>query len=110
MQNGLRFLAAVGVAALGIASGPALADSITPTTFEATIAVGGVASVAKTVTVDEGRPTTAAADIYFMSDTTGSMGPAIGAVQAGFASIIASLRETPNNAVIAIGKVASDIS
>jgi hypothetical protein len=66
---------------LALLAGPAVADSISPTTFSATIGVGGVASVNKTVTVSAGLPTTAQVDIFFLSDTTGSMGPVISQVQ-----------------------------
>jgi hypothetical protein len=69
-------------------AGPALADSIAPSSFSATIGVGGVASVDKTVTVSAGSPTTAQVDIFFLSDTTGSMGSVIGSVQTNAGTIL----------------------
>ncbi len=77
--------------ALAAVSSFALADSISPSSVTATIAVGGNLSVDKTVLVTKGVPTTAQADILFLMDTTGSMGPAIGAVQSTFTATIASL-------------------
>ena len=68
-----------------------MADTITPDTFSATIGVGGTATVSKTVTVTAGTPTTATGDVYFLSDTTGSMGSAIAAVKAGFSDVVTAL-------------------
>lgn len=91
MQTKLRVLAVAGVAALGFASGPAMADSITPDSYSTTIGVGGTATISKTVTVSAGTPTSATADVYFLSDTTGSMSGTISAVQSGFSTIVSSL-------------------
>src|SRR3954454_19454791 len=96
MQNGLRVLAAAGVTALGFASGPALADAITPDSYSTTITVGGSATVGKTVTVSAGTPTTATADVYFLSDTTGSMGGTIDTVKSGFSDVVAGLSSFGN--------------
>jgi PEP-CTERM motif len=68
--------------------GPVLADSISPTTFTATGPTGFTSSVNKTVTVTAGRPTTSLVDVFFLSDTTGSMGASIAAVQAAATSIM----------------------
>lgn len=82
-------VAGVGLG-LALFATPAFADSITPDTFSATIGVGGSASVDKTVVVNAGPPTTAQADIFFMSDTTGSMGGLIAAVQGGASTILSN--------------------
>jgi hypothetical protein len=68
-------------------AGAAMADSISPTSFSASIGVGGSATVHKTVTVSAGTATTQA-DILFLSDTTGSMGSTIASVAAGAADIM----------------------
>ena len=68
----------------------ALADAISPETYSATIGVGESVTINKTVTVSEEPSSTAAVDVYFLADTTGSMGSQINAVQAGASSILAS--------------------
>jgi hypothetical protein len=78
------------VAIVGFAS-PALADSISPTTFSATLGIGGTTSLNKTVTVTAGTPTTAQADVFFLVDTTGSMSGTINTVKSGFSTIASSL-------------------
>ncbi len=77
--------------ALAAMSSFALADSISPSSVTVTIPIGVTFNVNKTVTVNKGIPDTAQADILFMIDTTGSMGPAIGAVQSTFTATVASL-------------------
>lgn len=76
------------VAIAGFGAQVAFADSISPTSFSANIAVGGAASVHKTVTVT--KEVTSGVDIFFMADTTGSMGSQIAAVQASAASLLTS--------------------
>jgi hypothetical protein len=84
-------LVAIGLLGLLALPAVALADSITPSSFSCTVATGGSCSVGKTVTVTAGRPTTSRADIFFLADTTGSMGSAIGAVQASAVGLLGSL-------------------
>jgi hypothetical protein len=72
----------------GLMAGPALADSISPSTYSATIGVGGSTTVHKTVTVTAGTPTSSAADIVFLSDTTGSMGGIITSVRNNASTIL----------------------
>lgn len=67
-----------------------LADSITPDTFSAALDVGESVTITKTVTVDRDPGRYAPVDVYFLADTTGSMGSEIDAVQAGAASILSS--------------------
>jgi hypothetical protein len=67
----------------------ALADSITPESFEATLGVGESVTITKTVTVEEGV-TTAKADVFFLTDSTGSMFGLIGAVKASSSEILTS--------------------
>jgi PEP-CTERM motif len=65
----------------------AFADSVAPSTFSATLAVGGSTTIHKTVTVSAGAASTQA-DIFFLADTTGSMGSTIGSVQAAASTIL----------------------
>jgi len=67
----------------------ALADSITPESFSATINVGESVTVKKTVTVTAEAGRAAPVDVFFLADTTGSMGTYISKVQAGATSILA---------------------
>lgn len=76
---------------MAVLAGPVFADAITPSTYSASVAVGGTTTVHKTVTVSAGTPTTAQGDVYFLSDTTGSMGSTIAAVKSGFSTIVTNL-------------------
>ncbi len=78
-------------AAMTLLAGAAFADAITPDTYSATIGVGGSTTVHKNVLVSAGTPTTAQGDVYFLSDTTGSMGPTIAAVKTGFSGVVTAL-------------------
>jgi hypothetical protein len=92
MKAPQRFFQSTAIAvALAAVSSFALADSISPSSVTITIPIGVTFNVNKTVTVNKGIPTTAQADILFLMDTTGSMAPAIGAVQSTFTATIASL-------------------
>lgn len=85
MRKSLWLVAAV---ALFLFPTVVLADSINPTTFTATVGVGGTASVNKTVTVTKGTPTSSKVDVFFLADTTGSMGGSLAAVSAGASGIL----------------------
>ncbi len=67
-------------------TGIAVADSITPETFSATLGVGESVTIDKTVTVEAGGPVTA--DIMFLADLSGSMGSYVSAVKTAASSII----------------------
>jgi len=79
----------LGVAVLLALPVLAMADSIIPASFSATLGVGDSTTVTKTVTVTEGA-TTSKVDVFFLADSTGSMGSQIGAVKAAASSILAS--------------------
>jgi hypothetical protein len=68
----------------------AFADSISPTTFSASIAVGGTATVDKTVSLSAGATSGGRGDVFFLADSTGSMGSAIASVKTNAASIMAT--------------------
>ena len=80
IKRNLVFLVALGLLLLPTF---ALADTISPDTVtvfgDPTKVVTKV--VHKTVTITAGTPTTAQADIFFLSDTTGSMGGTIATVK-----------------------------
>ena len=78
------------MAAIAILAFPAIvmADSIDPATFMATLPVGGSTTITKTVTIDELPPVDAPVDVFFLSDTTGSMGGYITAVRDGASDIL----------------------
>lgn len=67
----------------------ALADSISPSSFSASMPVGGTATVAKTVTITQ-EVTTAKVDVFFLADTTGSMGSYNTAVRNSASTILSS--------------------
>ncbi|MHB9073050.1 MAG: PEP-CTERM sorting domain-containing protein [Desulfobaccales bacterium] len=68
----------------------ALADDISPSTWTINADPNAltVAKIHKTVTVSAGTPTTTQTDIFFLSDTTGSMGGTIGTVQTNATAIL----------------------
>jgi hypothetical protein len=78
-------------AGLAMMASAAMADSIDPATFEATLGVGESVTINKTVTIDSGGPTSARVDVFFLADTTGSMFGQIGAAQTNAETILSSL-------------------
>ncbi len=84
-------LGSIACSIIALLTAPAFADAITPSSYSATIGVGGTTTVNKNVLVSAGTPTSAQADVYFLSDTTGSMGTTINAVKTGFSSVVTSL-------------------
>lgn len=81
---------AVGTAALAVASLSAKADTLSPSSFSATLGAGGSATVNKTVTVQAGTPTSSLVDVFFLADTTGSMSGSITSVRTSASTIVAS--------------------
>lgn len=71
-------------------AGNVSADSIHPSLFEGTVPVGGSTPLPTRVTVNAGPPTTAKVDVFFLADTTGSMGSAINSVRAGASTILST--------------------
>jgi hypothetical protein len=68
----------------------ALADSVDPASFSTTLGVGESVTITKTVTIDDAPPTDATVDIFFLTDSTGSMFDEIAAVQAAASTILAN--------------------
>src|SRR6185312_4822470 len=88
-RGGLLTSVAAAAVLLGA---PAKADSLAPSSFSATIGVGGVTDITdKLGVISAGSPTTALADVMFIVDTTGSMSGGIAAVDAALAGTVAAL-------------------
>ncbi|MCZ2104657.1 MAG: VWA domain-containing protein [Comamonadaceae bacterium] len=89
MRRTLRLL---GIAAgIALASQMALADSISPETFSATLDIGESVTITKTVVISKGAPTSALVDVKFVADTTGSMSGIINSAKSNATSIMGSL-------------------
>lgn len=79
------------ILAVALCTGTALADSIDPASFSATLAVGESVTITKTVTVDSAPPISAPVDVIFLADTTGSMSSALNSVKTGAAAIMSAV-------------------
>jgi hypothetical protein len=84
------YTAITSLALFGLTTSIGLADSISPTSYSATLGVGESVTIRKTVTVSEGAPTSSKVDVVFLADETGSMGSYIAAVETAAASIVSS--------------------
>ncbi|MDD2902620.1 MAG: peptidoglycan DD-metalloendopeptidase family protein [Syntrophales bacterium] len=69
--------------------GYVLADSVSPTTYSTNLRSGQSVTISKIVTINAGTPSSAKVDVFFLADTTGSMGSALLNVQDGISAIIA---------------------
>ena len=85
---GVKMFSILGVAVLLCLPSLARADSISPTSFSTTLAVGESTTITKTVTVDSSPD--AMVDVFFMADTTGSMGGAISGVISSASTILST--------------------
>lgn len=83
--------AAFGAASLILMAGGAMADSISPLSFSADLAMGESVTITKTVTVSASGPTDALIDAHFLFDTSGSMGSAINNSKTAAANILTAL-------------------
>lgn len=93
----LRWARSATAGVLALMSTVAWADSISPTSFSASLGVGDSATVRKTVVVSATGPTAAVVDIMFVFDTTGSMGSAIANAKASATAVLNSLAATYNS-------------
>jgi len=74
-----------------VGMGPvAVADTIDPASYSASLAVGESVTVRKTVTIEEGV-TSALIDVVFLIDTSGSMGSAITGAKSAASDILSGL-------------------
>lgn len=85
---GLAAVAAALTAGLGIAGAHGSTVGVTPSSFAAVAQPGDTFTVEKTVHTPEIAPKP---DVYFLADTTGSMGAAIANVAANAGAILASV-------------------
>lgn len=88
MKKGILLLLVLGLVAALPAL--ALADSISPSSYATTLGVGESVTIAKTVTVNAGTPTTARVDVFFLTDATGSMFGLINSVKTSASTILAN--------------------
>lgn len=84
-----KYLRGMLAALLLLLPAAAMADSITPSSVTASLGIGETLTVAKTVTIAK-EATTSQVDVYFMADTTGSMGGTIAAVSGSASSILST--------------------
>jgi hypothetical protein len=89
-----------------LAASGALAASITPASFEATIGVGGSVTVNKTITLDPGGA--GRVDIFFLTDDTGSMGGPINSVKSTSAALLTALNGVYGDAAFGVGSYDGD--
>jgi hypothetical protein len=98
-------LRAASVAALAAGSFTAQAQSISPSSVNATIAVGETLTIHKTITLGAAGATTV--DVFFLADNTGSMGGTIAKAEAGATAILNAL---PATYQFGVGKYLGDPS
>jgi hypothetical protein len=86
-------IASLAIGALGLVATGAYADSISPTSYSASLGVGDSVTIGKTVTISS-APSTAVVDVMFVFDTTGSMGSAISGAQSTATTLLSTLSTT----------------
>jgi hypothetical protein len=70
-----------------------LADSVVPSSYATSLKLGASVTITKTVTINAGTPTSALVDVFFLADTTGSMGATLANVKSGANAIMAGISE-----------------
>jgi len=98
--RGGRYIAA---AAMALASAAVFADTISPTSFSATLGVGDSVTVRKTVVVQASGPTDALVDVHFLIDTSGSMGAQVTAAKAAAGGLFAALEAAFGDVAAGVG-------
>jgi uncharacterized repeat protein (TIGR01451 family) len=105
MKPRRRVRLGVGAATLALAltvgASFAFGAPVDPATFSATVPSGTSIHVTKTVHTPAIPPKV---DIYFLADTTGSMGGAIGNVQSNASSILSQIRTAQPDSQFAVGE------
>lgn len=81
----------LGGAALLLGSQAAIADTITPEYFSASLEIGESVTLTKTFTVTNEAPTGGILDVMFLIDTSGSMGSQISLAKTAAADILTGL-------------------
>ena len=77
----------IPVNALAVVTG----DTVAPSNYSTSLKPGARATITKTVTISAGTPTSAKVDVFFLADTTGSMGATLTSVQSGAAAILSGI-------------------
>lgn len=101
-----RFIITAAITAAFTVPAAAIAGSISPATFEATIAVGGSVTVSKTVTTD--AIGASKVDVFFLTDDTGSMGGPINNVKTTAAALLTALQGTYTDIAFGVGSYDGD--
>lgn len=86
----MNYLKKISLATALLGSSFAMADTIAPSTFEATLGVGESVSITKTVTIED-KVTEGLIDVMFLIDTSGSMGAEIAQAKAAASDILTEL-------------------
>lgn len=104
-----KLVAAGGLcaAAVTLCPGQAIAGSITPSTFNASIAIGETVKVVKKIFTDPGG---GLVDFLLLADNTGSMGGVIGNVQSVATQLVSDLKATYTGAQFAVARYLGDPS
>jgi hypothetical protein len=104
-----KLVAAGGLcaAAATLCPGQAIAGSISPSTFNASIAIGETVKVVKKIFTDPGG---GLVDFLLLADNTGSMGGVIGNVQSVATQLVSDLKATYANAQFAVARYLGDPS
>ena len=108
-HHGYKLLAAGGLcaAAATFCPGQAMAGSINPSTFNASIAIGDTVTVVKKIFTDVGG---GLVDFLFLADNTGSMGGVISNVQSVATQLVSDLKTTYGGAQFAVARYLGDPS
>lgn len=101
-----RFIITAAITAAFTVPAAAIAGSISPATFEATIAVGGSVTVTKTVTTD--AIGASKVDVFFLTDDTGSMGGVINNVRNTAGALLTQLQSTYADIAFGVGSYDGD--
>ncbi len=107
--HGYKLVAVGGfcAAAAAFCPGQAMAGSISPSIFNASIALGDTVKVVKTIVTDAGG---GLVDFLFLADNTGSMGGVIGNVQSVANQLVTNLSATYSGAQFAVARYFGDPS
>jgi hypothetical protein len=100
-MRSLRAFGALFVVLLGMQQVALAAPGVTPDTVNETLAQGASTTVTKTVETPTVAPR---ADVYFLADTTGSMGAALNNVKANGAAIIDALATSGSDVAYGAGQ------
>ncbi len=108
-HHGFKLIAAGGLcaAAATLFPGQALAGSISPSTFNASIALGDTVKVVKKIVTDAGS---GLVDFLLLADNTGSMGGVIGNVQSVATQLVSDLKTSYAGAQFAVARYLGDPS